>query len=272
MEDFSFKFEEIKDDNNYKRIIKIVLIIITFIVSLFIFIKVIKLIIHSDNVENPENVILIKSQGDSIKRIPEEKGGLNIENLDIGVYDVIDDQEKDEVEPTIKKTTQDILVKDNNQINTKNLGEQILLSDKIKEINQNDEEIIAINDIKNNTKITITTEQVQKANLDDLKKLGNNSLIKNLKNKKYIKPGIKVQLLAVKSRKTIESYWENLLSKYNALFKDKSYYIEKIDLNPTTSIYRLQVGMFATAEDADNFCQEYIKITNKNKVDCIVVK
>ncbi|MDD2839678.1 MAG: SPOR domain-containing protein [Rickettsiales bacterium] len=272
MEDFSFKIYEIEENKNHKKIIKIVLIGIACLFTLLIFIKIFKVIFSSNTSETQDGITLIKAQKNSVKRVPDEKGGLNIENLDIGVYDVLDDNEKDDVEPTIKKTSQGIAIKDGETFKTQNLNDQDLLSDKIDEINQNDKISIRNSTDKHNTNITINTEQTQPANFDDLKKLGNNSLIRNLKDKKYIKPGVRVQLLALKSRKSVETYWDEITSKYSTLFNDKTYYIEKIDLNEATSIYRLQVGMFANIDKANSFCQEYIKNTNKNKVDCIVVK
>ncbi len=271
MEDFSFKIYEIKEDNNYRKIIKIVLIGSICLFLLLIFIKIFKIIFSSSDPKTQDGVVLIKAEKESIKRIPNEKGGLNIENLDISVYDVIDYQEKDDTQPVIKKAQQNITIKDNEQFGREKLSDQSLLADKINEISQNDEIFIRETN-RGNTNIKINTERVQTTNFDDLKKLGNNSLIQNIKNKKYIKPGVKIQLLALKSRKSIENYWDELISKYENLFKGKTYYIEKVDLNETTSIYRLQVGMFASINAANSFCQEYIKITNKNKVDCIVVK
>lgn len=271
MEDFSFKIYELKENKNYRKIAKIVLIGIACLFVLLIFIKIFKVIFSNNTQETQDGIVLIKAQNNSIKRTPDEKGGLNIENLDISVYDVIDDNEKDGVEPTIKKTPQDIRIKDNEIFETEKLSDQDLLTNKIDEISQNDK--ITVRNNNSNANIKINTEQeIASTNLNELKKLGNNSLIKNLKNKKYMKPGVRVQLLALKSRQSVENYWNELTTKYRNLFSDKTYYIEKVDLKEATTIYRLQVGMFKNADTANAFCQEYIKITNKDKVDCIVVK
>ena len=272
MEDFSFKIYEIKENKNYRKIAKIVLIGIACLFALLIFIKIFRVIFGDNAKETQDGIVLIKAQKDSIKRTPDEKGGLNIENLDIGVYDVIDDNDKGDVEPTIKKAPESIKIKDNEVFGTEKLSDQDLLADKIDEISQNDK-ITIRNNNSGNANIKINTEQEPIAtNLSELKKLGNSSLIQNLKDKKYMKPGVKIQLLALKSRQSVEGYWNDLTSKYKNLFSDKTYYIEKVDLNEATTIYRLQVGMFKNADAANTFCQEYIKITNKNKVDCIVVK
>jgi hypothetical protein len=271
MEDYSFKIYKVKEGgSSIKRGVKIFLVVFAFFLTVSILIKIVGLFFNSGNNSGKDGVVLIKSEEKSIKRVPEEKGGLSIKNLDIGVYNVISDQEKGDVEPSLKKVPQDVVIKNNDVLGVQDLDDQSLLADKINEISVDDEMIV--NESSANTNIKINMEQVQKVNVNDLEKLGNNALVKNISDKKYIKPGIKVQLLALKSKKSIEIYWEDLLSRYDVLLKDKNYYIEKIDLNKTISIYRLQVGMFASNDDANAFCKEYVKIANKNKVDCIVVK
>ena len=102
--------------------------------------------------------------------------------------------------------------------------------------------------------------------------MGNKSLIINLKEHKDKKPTVKIQLLALKSRNSVIEYWEELNKKYKQLFNDKNYYIESVDLNNVGIIYRLQVGDFESYDLANNFCKEYIKVANKNRIDCIIIK
>ena len=42
-----------------------------------------------------QTVTLIKAENDKIKRQPENSGGLNIDNLDIDVYSVLDNKENE---------------------------------------------------------------------------------------------------------------------------------------------------------------------------------
>ena len=51
-----------------------------------------------------------------------------------------------------------------------------------------------------------------------------------------------------------------------------NYYIENVSLDNIGNMYRLQVGMFDNEQSANNFCKEYIKLTNKNKIDCIIIR
>lgn len=325
MEDFGFKLQNIKNKYNFKKIAKILLIVLSVIFSLLILIKIIKLF-SSDSNENIESVVLIKSNVKNIKKLPDKEGGLVVDNLNISVYDVIDNNKDTEVNPIIKKTKQNI---DLNQNNNDIILEQELLAEKINEISQNEtilenvnqeeninqeenkiqkeninKEEVAVkaididnnledikdnnnlinasnnsinnnivnnNEVNANIKIISTEEKENKTNINELKKLGNEALIKNLKEKKDIKPGIRVQLLALKTKDKLVEYWKKLNKDYNKLFFDKNYYIEKVNVNGTDLIYRLQVGNFLDEESAKNFCKEYIKITNRNKLDCIII-
>ena len=322
MEDFGFKLQNItKGEFQPRMIVKVALFVIALILLIIISIQLIKGF-YSDISVN--NVPLIKAQSKKIKELPENTGGLVVDNLDINVYDVIDNNSKD-INPIVNKTKQNIDMA--NSLSNDILSDQELLANKIDEI-QNDVELSTqsakkaielddeINDILNtesqnintsntssdvdikndssnitqsvlNTNKNVTTNQIKennepnikinvdtnklKTNVNDLKKLGNNALIANLKNHKDIKPGIKVQLLALKSKNGIVDYWNRLFDKYNTLFKDKNYYIESVELENMGTIYRLQVGMFDNEDAARYFCQEYIKLTNKNKIDCIII-
>lgn len=294
MEDFGFKLQNIKNRYGFKKIIKAILILLSIIFAILISVKIVK-ILSSDSYDSVENIPLIKGPAKDIKRLPEKEGGLIVDNLDVSVYDVIDKNKDISSNPIVKKTKQNINLKEN--VNDNILLEQDLLTQKINEINHEEnlpqqEKLIEIksNEIyktptaeksntanttpqKPKTNITINNnEKRSTTNVNDLKKLGNESLIKNLKEKKDVKPGVKVQLLALKSKDGLVEFWEDLNKKYSKLFSNKNYYIEKVDLNNTSTIYRLQIGNFIDKESATEFCKEYTKLTNKNKVDCIIVK
>lgn len=303
MEDFGFKLQDITKNNLLsKKIIKFILFLIASLLLILISIKIIKEFVVEINVND---IPLIKAQSKSIKELPKDSGGLVVDNLNINVYDVIDNKDNENINPIINKTKQNIDIVDN--ISNDILTDQEMLANKINEIQNNDEFLMnsktsvsdaannnndnqkiidnniqenQINKIQQNTQnkdkkdlnIKINSEKNKiKTNINSLKKLGNQALIDNLKNHKDIKPGIKVQLLALKSKNGIIEYWENLNNKYNTLFKDKNYYIESVNLDNVGNIYRLQVGMFNNEDEARNFCSKYIKLANKNKIDCIII-
>ena len=267
MEDFNNKFSEDNASKNYNKYFAIAMIFVIFVL-LFCIINNLKKKSANNNLS--EAILLIEAENQEISRKPKDTGGLSVENLDINVYDALDkndNNEKLKIKKKKKKMEDNIIT-----LKNENLNDSDLLLNKIEEIEENKNIEILNNDQEINLKIKSDEKNENINKIEDLKSLGNNSLVKNIKEKKYIKPAVKVQLLAVKNKKTIENYWENLKVNYSKLFNDKSYFIEKIDLSSDNSIYRLQIGMFPDETSANNFCQEYIKIANKNKIDCIVVK
>lgn len=289
MEDFGFKLQNIKYRVWLRKAARIGLMVFAVLISTVLVVKIIKAM-GSSNSDRVESVSLVRSQVKNIKRLPEKEGGLVVDNLDVSVYDVIDNGEKEDVNPVVKKTKQNITLKDNTDNEV--LLEQELLADKINKINDGEsgdssgiDEVKVVSQEPNKTQKQDELRETLSANIkinnnkkkpttnvDDLKKLGNNSLIDNLKKKKDVKPGVKVQLLALKSRDSLLEYWNDLKKKYAGLFNDKNYYVEKVTLNKSRVIYRLQVGNFNDKKSALDFCKEYIRLTNKTRSDCIIVK
>lgn len=289
MEDFGFRLQNIdKNELQLRKIIKVVLLFIAIILLIIVSVKIIKSF-YKDKITNINNIPLIRAQSKDIKILPTNTGGLVIDNLDINVYNVLDNKDNKNVNPIVKKTQQNIETPElsfNNDI----IIEQEMLANKINEINEiNEEEIV--DDLPKDEKQNIKAKEIVedndkkvpnikinsknnniKTNIMDLEKLGNKSLIINLKEHKDKKPSVKIQLLALKSRNSVIEYWEELNKKYKQLFNDKNYYIESVDLNNVGIIYRLQVGDFESYDLANNFCKEYIKVANKNRIDCIVIK
>jgi len=288
MEDFGFKLQSIKSKYGLKKILKALLVLLSILFIVLIFVKIVK-ILSNDNYENIDNIPLIKSEIQAVKKLPEQEGGLVVDNLDVSVYDVIDSNNEVNNNPIIKKTKQDISLQDN--LNNNTSLEQDMLAQKIGAIShdngllENDNSTktmldgvdhMLISGVPSQTsKVNIqinNNERIPTTNVDDLQQLGNKSLVKNLKEKKDIKPGIKVQLLALKSKDALIKYWDDLNKRHRRLFSDKNYYIEQVNLNNVGVMYRLKVGNFKDRESADKFCIEYVKLTNKSKVDCIVMK
>ncbi len=286
MEDFGFRLQNIgKNELQLRKIIKVALLFIAIILLIIASVKIIKSF-YKDEITNINNIPLIRAQSKDIKILPTNTGGLVVDNLDINVYNVLDNKDNKNVNPIVKKTQQNIETPElsfNNDI----IIEQEMLANKINEINEEEivddlpkdekqnikaKEIVEDNDKKvPNIKINSKDNNI-KTNIMDLEKLGNKSLITNLKEHKDKKPSVKIQLLALKSRNSVIEYWEELNKKYKQLFNDKNYYIESVNLNNVGTIYRLQVGDFESYDLANNFCKEYIKVANKNRIDCIIIK
>lgn len=286
MEDFGFRLQNIgKNELQLRKIIKVALLFIAIILLIIVSVKIIKSF-YKDEITNINNIPLIRAQSKDIKILPTNTGGLVVDNLDINVYNVLDNKDNKNVNPVVKKTQQNIETPELSS-NDDIITEQEMLANKINEIHEEEivdnsskdekqdikaNEVVEDNDKKvPNIKINSEDNNI-KTNIMDLEKLGNKSLITNLKEHKDKKPSVKIQLLALKSRNSVIEYWEELNKKYKQLFNDKNYYIESVDLSNVGTIYRLQVGDFESYDLANNFCKEYIKVANKNRIDCIVIK
>lgn len=82
----------------------------------------------------------------------------------------------------------------------------------------------------------------------------------------------KAQLIALKNQQQANNFIEQTKKKYGSILKNLDIFMVKIDLREKGIFYRVQVGNFNTREDALRFCSEYIKLSNKNLTNCIVVK
>ncbi len=289
MEDFNLKLQGIdKEKSKVKIVLRFLLSLSLVFLLIFISIKILNTF-YNEKIIDIKNIPLIKSEQKPIKVKPEDSGGLLVDNLDIGVYNVIDEK-KENNEIKINKesgqtTKEDLLsqkideiVSDNSLWDEVYIEEKQSITDVLQTKNKTADvdkntppDTTAKEEVKNNIKIN-TEKKEGASDKSKLEILGNKALIKNLKENKDMKPGIKIQLLASKSKKGVLDYWNNLQKKYNNLFKDLNYYVEDVKLNNNDSVYRLRVGIFKDEESADSFCKEYIKITNKNKIDCIILK
>ena len=261
MDVLGFKLQNIKNSISWKKVIKKLLIL-----SAIILFVIIIIIAKKNKRRSSRTVKLISNNGIAIKKDPVNTEFNSSDSLDVSVYGVIDNTTGIS-HPVINRTQQDIDY----------IIDQQSLKRKIDEINNNDtKNNIEANDDKiqdmvKKTNIKVNKPTTKSNNLDELKKLGNSALINNLKQNKDIKPGIKVQLMASKNKQNLLSYWDKLKVEQETLFLEKNYYIEESVLNDNSSIYRLQVGTFDTRESANQFCQEYIEITHKTKMDCIIL-
>ena len=267
MEDFGSKFQNIENNVLFKKIIRISFNIFLVILSIIILYNIVKLFRSNEN-NNFEEVRLIKSEVKEIKIILQNK-----KEQYSSIYDIFD---KDKTLKEIN-TIETIQNYDNNIDRQKNendfkndILDQYSLERKIDEI-YDDNNTNSIKIDNNTNPIKINVNKIKENKNSDLTKLGNKSLINNIKNNKHLKPGVRIQIMASKDKKKIMNYWEKLKNSYPNLFSDKNYYIENAILNEEY-LYRFQLGVFEDYDKANDFCKKYISVTNKNKYDCIVIK
>ena len=82
----------------------------------------------------------------------------------------------------------------------------------------------------------------------------------------------KAQLIALRNQQQADNFINETRKKYTNILKNLNIFTVKIDLKEKGIFYRVQVGNFNTKEDAKKFCEEYVRIANKNLTNCIVVR
>ena len=223
----------------------IILALLTiFCIAAFVF-----LIAKSMQVKNKTAPINLENNVDDV-------GDKNFENkveidgLDTNFYDLIDDGSNKSASDDEKIT-----------INEDNYNGDEDLESKINELfeigvanNENFKQEVEISDNIKNVYVNENSDNERDKNV----------IVNN-------KKGIKVQVGALKTNDFAIEYKNNLVSKYNNLFKDLEFFIKKVDLMEKGIFYRVQFGVFKDKKEAKQFCEKYIKISNNKLSSCIVV-
>ncbi|GMO57064.1 MAG: hypothetical protein Ta2D_02630 [Rickettsiales bacterium] len=274
MDDLGYRIQNVGHKNGIIRFIGFCIIFMIFCLAVYMIgYFIINLIRNSGG---SDQIITIQSPVKNIKRYPEKvnKSGTS------QIYDVIDNKDGDMT--TIFKKPPIIKTAENNEDYTNIIADQEGLADIIDDVIIDD--VKPKKPAKTAEKVVVekkepVAEPKYKAgnetainNIKNLEKLGNASLVKNLKQNKDMKPSeYKIQLSASSDRAKLLNFWNETEKKYQGLFKDKTYYIENYSDN-NLNLHKLQIGTFETEIDANSFCNDYIKLANKKSDDCIVVR
>lgn len=217
---------------------KRILFLLTFIavlIFLFVLFKSYKVAITSNN---PDALPIIKSGIGEIK--------VKAENNEIGKVE--------------QNSFYDDLSDDNENINI-----SILENDSTNLAGYAPELESKVNDLNINSKDS--TIDNKKISIQD-----NLNHKENYLNKKDNDNYFKVQLIALKNREQAVDYINLTKKLYGELLKNLNIFISEADLEEKGIFYRVQVGNFLEKSSANDFCSEYLKRSNNNLTNCIVVK
>lgn len=218
-----------------RKKILFLLALITVLIFLFVLFKSYKVAITSNN---PDALPIIKSDIGEIK--------VKAENNEIGKVE--------------QNSFYDGLSDDNENINI-----SILENDSTDLARYTPELDSRVNDLNINSEDSKIDNK--KTSIQD--NLNHN---KNYVNKKDTDNYFKVQLIALKNREQAVEYINLTKKLYGELLKNLNIFILEADLEEKGIFYRVQVGNFSERSSANNFCSEYLKISNNNLTNCIVVK
>ncbi|MFT7088169.1 MAG: hypothetical protein ACJAZX_001624, partial [Rickettsiales bacterium] len=102
---------------------------------------------------------------------------------------------------------------------------------------------------------------------------GNSNTNRNVKSDPNPIRGVsRVQVAALSSKISADSYWKKLNKNYANLFSGLKYFIIEVNVASKGTFYRLQIGNFRNQVEAENFCRKFISKAGKSKSDCIIVE
>ena len=133
-------------------------------------------------------------------------------------------------------------------------------------LNMKINEIVAGYDTDDNKKDIAVSKNIK--NIDINSRDDDNNIQEQQEYKNYYK----AQLIALTNKQQAEMFINQTKSKYSVLLKNVKIFISTVNLETKGFFYRVQVGFFRTKLEANNFCDAYLKNSNKNELNCIVVR
>ena len=246
----------------------------------------------TETINKAKEIPIIRRPITAAKVLPNDPGGMEIDNQDREIYHIVDNTPKVMEEVKIRPTPDMPKLEIKNTINPseemQNLVESI---DKDMSLNQEDEFEentirVATNElegIKTNSrekiiipeKIKDIEVKLQKSINSQANKVAESSETKEIKEtNKISKPAQEkhfekgtwyTQIIASSSRKAVQSLWNQLSAKHQFL-KKYPYEIEEIKTAQGSVLYRLKVGSFKDRNGA----VELSEILKKKQISCII--
>lgn len=218
---------------------------------------------------------------------PNDPGGMEIDNQDREIYNIIDNLPKKDTEVNVLPPPEapKIVVEKNipTPDNIENLVENIENDTSLNEshFNIEDETAVKIADaelsgIKTNSKDKILIpEKIKDIDVNLQKNVINTNKTTETVIKKEELPKIiqakpqkgtwYAQIIASSKRKTVENLW-NELSKKHSFLRKYPHEVEEITSATGSILYRLKIGAFQTRKEADNLASQL----KQKQISCII--
>ena len=275
MEDYGYQRGEEK--GNFHGLVKKIFLISAslFSFSCFLYITVIT---YESITEDKKEIEIVKSPPEPIK-VMEEEGGSGMQ-IDRSIYEDIFGNKKDHLakpNPEVKKSLEPVFptkeemekneaVSNSAQLNAEEKSGKNSAIPKNSNQEKSGKKIIiynANNQKNEGAKDLLTKEDSENKNAYEAPKKKEES-----KGKKKIR----VQILALSSRNSVQEYWKNINKLHSDIFYGYRDFIEEVDLGKRGIFYRLQIGNFFNQIEAEEFCNRYVSKTGKDRANCIIVE
>ena len=227
---------------------------------------------------NVSDIPVIRRPQEAIKVQPEDRGGMEIQNQDKTVYNIIDKENNDNpaVERILPPPEQPQLPEINPEPETPNVFEvnaepAPAVPSTAKTIAEA-EEIIKVETAP--APKTVTEPKVAEApKAEPVKEVKKEApkVVEKVQAEVAVSDAVtgpwRVQLMASTNRSAVANSWKSLTGKYKVL-QTQPHEIETADLGAKGIFYRLHAGAFAKRDGADNLCKEIKSLGGS----CIVKK
>lgn len=227
---------------------------------------------------NVSDIPVIRRPQEAIKVQPEDRGGMEIQNQDKTVYNIIDKENNDNpaVERILPPPEQPQLPEINPEPETPNVFEvnaepAPAVPSTAKTIAEA-EEIIKVETAP--APKTVTEPKVAEAlKAEPVKEVKKEApkVVEKVQAEVAVSDAVtgpwRVQLMASTNRSAVANSWKSLTGKYKVL-QTQPHEIETADLGAKGIFYRLHAGAFANRDGADNLCKEIKSLGGS----CIVKK
>lgn len=231
----------------------------------------------ADNMNQNQPIPVIRRPVTPAKVLPNDPGGMEIDNQDREIYHIVEkkpkpigevnirpapDTPKLDIKPTMSSSeamenlvasideddSLDVASQNNIKLASRDLepvrtnsAEKVTIPEKIKEID------IKVQDTVNSA----SAAAADKADKKDIAPVKQETVVAQEKPKPdaFAKGTWYTQIIASSSRKSVQSLWNKLSAKHTFL-KEYPHEIEEIKTAAGSTLYRLKVGSFKTREDA----------------------
>lgn len=231
----------------------------------------------ADNLNKEQTIPVIRRPLTPAKVLPNDPGGMEIDNQDREIYHIVDNTEKPVEEVNVRPLPEmpKMIVEKNissseamdNLVESIDEGEERHRDEENLEVSASDVKLTSteLSGIKTNSREKIVIPEkirnievkLQQSIKSQAQKIPDNTkTVKEENSEKAEMPAVfsekgtwYAQIIASSSRKAVQSLWENLSAKYIFL-KKYPHEIEEIKTAGGSMLYRLKVGAFKTREEA----------------------
>lgn len=246
----------------------------------------------ADNMNKEKEIPVIRRPVTAAKVLPNDPGGMEIDNQDREIYHIVDntpkvqeevkirpapDMPKIDLDKTISSSEemQNLVesINNDNSLNNQDLdldqnnNEEVrVVSTELSGIKTNSKDKVVIpekiDDIKVKLQKTINAQAQKTQTTEEVKK---EAVVDKAKNNNFAKGTWYTQIIASSSRQAVQSLWNNLSSRHSFI-KKYPYEIEEIKTAQGTILYRLKVGSFKNREEA----VELSNLLKKKQISSII--